>query len=116
MALLIRGSKPPESLAPEARVNRAPRQASSAAHMASRRDMAEGIRVSMLQVLRCVAPHLKRWLVGVPKGIRPPVTAGKGRGPRRLDDGESRTASAIVVELGGIEPPTSCMPCKRSPS
>ena len=21
-----------------------------------------------------------------------------------------------VVELGGIEPPTSCMPCKRSPS
>jgi hypothetical protein len=22
----------------------------------------------------------------------------------------------ILVELGGIEPPTSCMPCKRSPS
>jgi hypothetical protein len=21
-----------------------------------------------------------------------------------------------LVELGGIEPPTSCMPCKRSPS
>jgi len=21
-----------------------------------------------------------------------------------------------MVELGGIEPPTSCMPCKRSPS
>ncbi len=23
---------------------------------------------------------------------------------------------STVVELGGIEPPTSCMPCKRSPS
>ncbi len=22
----------------------------------------------------------------------------------------------MVVEPGGIEPPTSCMPCKRSPS
>ena len=55
-------------------------------------------------------------LYGVPKGIRTPVTAVKGRCPRPLDDGDSGRFVMIVVELGGIEPPTSCMPCKRSPS
>ena len=53
-------------------------------------------------------------LNGVPKGIRTPVTAVKGRCPRPLDDGDA--TNQILVELGGIEPPTSCMPCKRSPS
>ena len=47
---------------------------------------------------------------GVPKGIRTPVAAVKGQCPRPLDDGD------LLLELGGIEPPTSCMPCKRSPS
>ena len=51
---------------------------------------------------------------GVPKGIRTPVTAVKGRCPRPLDDGD--VLIETVVEPGGIEPPTSCMPCKRSPS
>src|SRR5271170_869382 len=57
-------------------------------------------------------------IIGVPKGIRTPVTAVKGRCPRPLDDGDLELFSYIihVVELGGIEPPTSCMPCKRSPS
>jgi hypothetical protein len=50
---------------------------------------------------------------GVPKGSRTPVAAVKGRCPRPLDDGDKYSD---VVELGGIEPPTSCMPCKRSPS
>src|SRR5579863_1927520 len=53
---------------------------------------------------------------GVPKGIRTPVTAVKGRCPGPLDDGDNRTDRVIVVELRGIEPRTSCMPCKRSPS
>ena len=56
--------------------------------------------------------------IGVPKGIRTPVTAVKGRCPGPLDDGDgaSDPNSLILVEPGGIEPPTSCMPCKRSPS
>ena len=61
---------------------------------------------------------------GVPKGIRTPVTAVKGRCPRPLDDGdpsgyrhaEAACAVRSVVEVSGIEPLTSCMPCKRSPS
>ena len=54
---------------------------------------------------------------GVPREIRTPVAAVKGRCPGPLDDGDLKTASKWnLVELGGIEPPTSCMPCKRSPS
>ena len=54
---------------------------------------------------------------GVPKGIRTPVTAVKGRCPRPLDDGDlMRESSRFLVEVTGIEPVTSCMPCKRSPS
>ena len=29
---------------------------------------------------------------------------------------DSNIKKGQLVELGGIEPPTSCMPCKRSPS
>jgi hypothetical protein len=32
------------------------------------------------------------YLVGVPKGIRTPVTAVKGRCPRPLDDGDRKIA------------------------
>jgi hypothetical protein len=56
---------------------------------------------------------------GVPTGIRTPVLTVKGWCPRPLDDGDNRrnqSLSANLVEPGGIEPPTSCMPCKRSPS
>jgi hypothetical protein len=52
---------------------------------------------------------------GVPTGIRTPVTAVKGRCPRPLDDGDV-TVFHTLMELAGIEPATSCMPCKRSPS
>ena len=82
-------------------------------------------------------------LFGVPTGIRTPVTAVKGRCPRPLDDGDCglqekidriytiyRTKPSLrtllillvlsirvkLVEVSGIEPLTSCMPCKRSPS
>ena len=54
-------------------------------------------------------PALK---AGVPTGIRTPVIAVKGRCPRPLDDGDLLS----LVEVSGIEPLTSCMPCKRSPS
>src|SRR5207245_11514352 len=56
---------------------------------------------------------------GVPTGIRTPVTAVKGRCPRPLDDGDEAECfgtERLVVELSGIEPLASCMPCKRSPS
>ena len=60
---------------------------------------------------------------GVPKGIRTPVIAVKGRCPRPLDDGDVEANVSIVfgatvdlVEPDGIEPTTSCMPCRRSPS
>ena len=64
---------------------------------------------------------------GVPKGIRTPVIAVKGRCPRPLDDGDLKQGSGRsrfriaptqfrLVEVSGIEPLTSCMPCKRSPS
>ncbi len=75
---------------------------------------------------------------GVPTGIRTPVASVKGRCPRPLDDGDLRnfTTCAVyhcfkksknifckklnifnyLVEISGIEPLTSCMPCKRSPS
>jgi hypothetical protein len=61
---------------------------------------------------------------GVPKGIRTPVTAVKGQCPRPLDDRDYvwlqrvdlYSAGILLVEVSGIEPLTSCMPCKRSPS
>ena len=62
-----------------------------------------------------VRDRLLAGLIGVPKGIRTPVTAVKGQCPRPLDDGDADDPKRMV-ELGGIEPPTSCMPCKRSPS
>jgi hypothetical protein len=49
----------------------------------------------------------------------------KGWCPRPLDEGDLQTVFAdlkravlndILVEVSGIEPLTSCMPCKRSPS
>jgi hypothetical protein len=72
--------------------------------------------------------------LGVPKGIRTPVTTVKGSCPRPLDDGDLGASNSFVkrllgdshligtvksfdlVEISGIEPLTSCMPCKRSPS
>ena len=45
---------------------------------------------------------------GVPRGIRTPVVAVKGRCPGPLDDGDAETL--MVVELIGIEPMTSTMP------
>ena len=48
---------------------------------------------------------------GVPTGIRTPVHTVKGYCPRPLDDRD-----ISLVEVNGIEPMTSCMPCKRSPS
>jgi hypothetical protein len=62
------------------------------------------------------AKRVSPCLNGVPMGIRTPVTAVKGRCPRPLDDGDALASRRDLVELGGIEPPTSCMPCKRSPS
>ena len=62
------------------------------------------------------SPETLHESTGVPKGIRTPVTAVKGRCPRPLDDGDAKRQGGRMVELGGIEPPTSCMPCKRSPS
>lgn len=61
---------------------------------------------------------------GVPTGIRTPVATVKGLCPRPLDDGDSMHPSSTagrgplldLVEPDGIEPSTSCMPCKRSPS
>jgi len=78
---------------------------------------------------------------GVPTGIRTPVASVKGRCPRPLDDGDLRNTAKftttifyynlmklfkkfylktnfikLLVEVSGIEPLTSCMPCKRSPS
>jgi hypothetical protein len=53
---------------------------------------------------------------GVPNEIRTRVTAVKGRCPRPLDDGDFDFFTALLVEISGIEPLTSCMPCKRSPS
>ena len=55
-------------------------------------------------------PHLQ--MTGVPNEIRTRVTAVKGRCPRPLDDRDV----VLLVEVSGIEPLTSCMPCKRSPS
>src|SRR5205807_8533669 len=54
--------------------------------------------------------------IGVPTGIRTPVTAVKGRCPRPLDDRDFCCNDSGLVEVTGIEPVTSCMPCKRSPS
>ena len=57
---------------------------------------------------------------GVPRGIRTPVLTVKGWCPRPLDDGDLDYYSyyyfKCLVEISGIEPLTSCMPCKRSPS
>ena len=67
------------------------------------------------------APHIKTksptganltgFEIGVPTGIRTPVPTVKGSCPRPLDDRD-----LDLVEDSGIEPLTSCMPCKRSPS
>jgi hypothetical protein len=65
-------------------------------------------------------------MYGVPKGIRTPVAAVKGQCPRPLDDGDMLSylnqgfitliATQDMVELRGIEPRTSAMPLRRSPS
>ena len=62
--------------------------------------------------------HFRTALYGVPTGIRTPVIAVKGRCPRPLDDGDCKPiyCENLLVEVSGIEPLTSCMPCKRSPS
>jgi hypothetical protein len=66
--------------------------------------------------------HGGEFKIGVPTGIRTPVLTVKGWCPRPLDDGDAGRKSMYkypksnLVEPGGIEPPTSCMPCKRSPS
>ena len=39
-----------------------------------------------------------------------------GRAGLRTMDGSLPLSNANLVELAGIEPATSCMPCKRSPS
>src|SRR5271156_191138 len=66
------------------------------------------------------APTQQAFKIGVPTGIRTPVLTVKGWCPRPLDDGDAgrkkSNANNKLVEPGGIEPPTSCMPCKRSPS
>ena len=61
--------------------------------------------------------------IGVPKGIRTPVTAVKGQCPRPLDDGDRYVTDLpviynlpVLVELSGIEPLTSCVQGRRSPS
>jgi hypothetical protein len=37
-----------------------------------------------------------------------------GRKYRACSEGSVRVISRMLVEMGGLEPPTSCMPCKRS--
>ena len=74
------------------------------------------------KVTRTGFQPLKSTNRGVPTGIRTPVLTVKGWCPRPLDDGDSeidkqtKQSQSNLVEPGGIEPPTSCMPCKRSPS
>ena len=58
---------------------------------------------------------------GVLTGIRTPVPTVKGSCPRPLDDEDkcfpaNAESLKTLVEVSGIEPLTSCMPCKRSPS
>jgi hypothetical protein len=65
-----------------------------------------------------IPAHVQGLFPGVPTGIRTPVIAVKGRCPRPLDDGDCKPIYCLnlLVEVSGIEPLTSCMPCKRSPS
>src|SRR5688572_25014416 len=58
-----------------------------------------------------IGARIGAWF-GVPTGIRTPVTAVKGRCPRPLDDGDCGLQQGWLVEVTGIEPVTSCMPCK----
>ena len=64
----------------------------------------------------CIPANGWHAVYGVPTGIRTPVIAVKGRCPRPLDDGDCKLQFFGLVEVSGIEPLTSCMPCKRSPS
>ena len=40
--------------------------------------------------------------IGIPEGIRTPVTAVKGRGPRPLDDGDMPVAGLVVRLLRSL--------------
>lgn len=58
--------------------------------------------------LRCLILILIGELVicGGPSGIRTRVAALKGLCPRPLDDGTILDCSAVLVNRGGLEPPT----------
>jgi hypothetical protein len=65
------------------------------------------------------APAFTVVYVASPQGTR--VASVKGMYPRPLDDWRrpekiDRSPTTELVGPGAIEPPTSCMPCKRSPS
>ena len=58
----------------------------------------DGARAHVQEQLPCLVLECE-----VPRSEVSPEARKKGRGGR-------------VVEIGGLEPPTSCMPCRRSPS
>ena len=63
---------------------------------------------------RCVVPSEKvKQELG--SKMREKFEPGK-HSPRSGDYLESRLVLNIVVEVRGLEPLTSCMPCKRSPN